>query len=526
MKKEAPTSAPVDRTGQKLVSAVPWTFVTRLTTFVAMIAVSTLAYRHLGKEGWGLLSVLRTLALYFVLLAAFGLDASFLRFLPLLRERGASGEVVRFVSRTFRAQVVLVVVLWAALVGTSGWLWELFEVGKIGVDPETFRWYVVLAGGLGAAMVAFQANQHVCLATFWTKAVTGATLVRGFFWCGGVAVAVALGAGAGVVLGMEMLAFGAGAVVLGLLALRTLRADAGRAEAARAPEAAPADSQAIVPFRRQLTYGATLVASGLINLVVQRQSEVFFLARYSGFDVAGHYDLVHQYPQMALEFLPLAASAVVMSAFAEVHARDPAVLHAAMRRYHRTLILLLVPLAVLGMCWADRLLILIFGESIAADAHWANVFSFIHAVPGVYLPLSAALLTLEKAHLMLPFGVLQVVINLGLDFLLIPPYGLPGAVAAVGVNLVLTVPLQLYVGARVTKGLAYPLGVLARTLLFCSPALLPLPLRWVLPGNWGTLVGVPLSVALVTFSLSRSGLVGDSEREILARIGRRIRGRS
>ena len=172
-------------------------------TLVATIAVSTLAYRQLGSDRYGLLALLRSVAQYFVLFASFGLDVSLLRFLPLLQERGAPDALRRLALRTFRLQTALVLALWLVLLLVSKPLWRLLDVDASLADVEQFRVLLMIAGGLGAALVAFQAGQSVCLATFWTKAVTGATLVRASLWSGAVAVVLALGHGVGLVVSAE-----------------------------------------------------------------------------------------------------------------------------------------------------------------------------------------------------------------------------------------------------------------------------------------------------------------------------------
>ena len=78
------------------------------------------------------------------------------------------------------------------------------------------------------------------------------------------------------------------------------------------------------------------------------------------------------------------------------------------------------------------------------------------------MPLGMAIVVREKVIVTLPLLVLQVAVNLLLDWLLIPRFGMAGAVAAVGLTFILTVPVRLAVVRRLIGGVWFPAGFMVR----------------------------------------------------------------
>ena len=95
----------------------------------------------------------------------------------------------------------------------------------------------------------------------------------------------------------------------------------------------------------------------------------------------------------------------------------------------------------------------------------ASAFCIFHVLPMISIPLSMAILAKEKAINMLPMLLLQVSVNLGLDLLLIPSWGIPGAIAAVFGTYLLTIPVRLRAVKRLIGGIYFPIGFFLRILL-------------------------------------------------------------
>ena len=106
-------------------------------------------------------------------------------------------------------------------------------------------------------------------------------------------------------------------------------------------------------------------------------------------------------------------------------------------------------------------------------------------------------------------------VNLALDLVLIPRYGIWGGAWAVGIALALSALLQFIVSRRLLPGLGVPWADLGR--IFCASAIV-LPL-WFVRGHLGhpaLLGGVLIAATLVQFLLLRAMRVfGSEERGLL-----------
>lgn len=504
-------------TDERLARAVPWTVLTRIATLASTLAVSAILYRSLSGERFGLYTVLRSALQYTVLLVSFGLDRSLLRYLPEARARDALGAVASIGRRVVWVQLALAVLVGALTVTFAQPIAALLGAAEGASSVAELRLLMLIVAVATAFTVAYQTASSVCISAYRTEVVSGASAVRGLLWVGATALLIALDLDVAGALWAEALSMCVAAVGLGVAAARLLHQEgAGRP---------PVPAQQVVARRRQLAYAGVIVWSGVVNLIVSRQSEVFFLAHWHGLTVSGDYDLCYSYPQLALEFVPLAAAPVVTSAIAEAFGRDRSSLKAATERYYRLLGLLSIPVAVLGVLWSDLLLVLLFGGRIAPSAHWAQVFSVIHLVPLVFVPLSTALMTVEKAHKVLHLGLLQVATNIGLDLLLIERWGFAGAVAAVAITLVTMTPITLWVVGRQVGGTFIPAGYFARVLMGCLPAVaVAVALRLLLPSGVALVLGIPASTALIALGLRRAGALGPEELDLIRRV--RLRGRT
>ena len=507
-----------------LARAVPWTVVTRVLTLVSILAVSAIVYRSLTAERFGLYSVLRTTLQYTMLLVGFGLERSLLRYLPEARARGQFVAMRGIVRRVLGIQGVLSVAWGVVLVVLAVPVAHVLGVSEGAASSTELHWLMFAIATATVFTVGYQTFANVSISAYRTHVVSAASGVRGLLWVALTGWLLALGLDVPGALWAEAISLAIVAGGLGVVAFMALEGDLPVVYGTEEGERRLLPAADVLPMRRQLTYAGVLVWTGIVNLIVSRQSEVFFLAHSHGLAISGEYDLCYSYPQLALEFVPLAAAPVVTSAVAEAFGRDPSSLPGVVTRYFRLLVLLSLPIAVMGALWADRLLVVLFGSRIEGAAHWAQVFSVIHMVPLAFVPLSTALLTVEKAHKLLPLGLLQVGTNIGLDLLLIDRFGFGGAVAAVAITLVTMTPITLYAAYRVLGGLWFPTRYLGRVALGCLPAVvISVLLRFVLPGRAGLAVGIVASLALLVMGLRWVGAVGPSELAMLASIRRRGR---
>jgi O-antigen/teichoic acid export membrane protein len=160
----------------------------------------------------------------------------------------------------------------------------------------------------------------------------------------------------------------------------------------------------------------------------------------------------------------------------------------------------------------------LFGAEMMPAALPTQIFFGIFTLSFFATPLSMALLVMERTHVyLLLFGVLAVV-NVGLDLILIPRYGVTGAIIPVG--LVIAVQPLVYLPAvrRTAPDVAIPMKFIARCFAASSPVLLLIPLMRFVNGAASLAAAVVLASTLLLLGFRWARVVGPDEYEVLESI--------
>jgi len=485
-------------TSHRIGRAMAWTVASRAGRFLIGLGTSVLVVRGLGERDYGVLSVVRSILMFAVLLAGLGTGQALLKFLPVLRVARAGDAARRLMQRVLAVHVAtwvgFVLLVWVL----RGPLEDAFHVGGFGT---------VIAAAVALALfeILFTVAAQVLNAGYDTARLAMASLASHVVYA--LVLLWVLPRGYGVT-GVVVAGAIGNAVACVLIAGSLRRAtDYGDGEAADAPDTA-----------RLWRYAAPFAAIGVLNLVVWRQSETLLLAHFRSAEEAGYFDLAYRLPQTALEFVPGTVWPLVMAGMSESFARDPSRLRAVIVRYYRLLFVLCAPLCTLGAVLGGRAVHVLFDDAMAAAAVPTQLFFLIFTVSFLSTPLSMALYVLERTHVNLLIYLALAVINVGLDLLLIPRWGVTGAMIPVAIAIALQ-PL-LYYGAvrRRIPGVTIPLGFVARCFAASLPALLALPVLAFVGGAAGLALGGVVAVTGVLFGCRVLRLLAPEELEVLSAV--------
>jgi O-antigen/teichoic acid export membrane protein len=193
-----------------------------------------------------------------------------------------------------------------------------------------------------------------------------------------------------------------------------------------------------------------------------------------------------------------------MATFSELYTRDKRNLARAVRLYYKFLLALAVPVALAGAVLAPVAVPIVFGSPMRPAAPFASLFFVLFSLSFLGTPLSMALYVLERTQLVLAIYTVQAIINVGLDLVLIPRWGLAGAVVPVGLVVALSPVVYWICVTRLWERPALPWTFLLRSLAANAGWLILLPLSpWItnvprlaaaiLLGLTATVVGVRLT---------------------------------
>ena len=476
-----------------------WSVVARGGRFVLGIASSIIIVRGLGKDDYGVLSLLRVALIFVAIVSAAGMGQSLLKFLPLLKVQGDREGARRLIVWV----IVVQSLAWASLLLLSylfgGWFQSLFSfegVGKI-------LWIAV---ALELFEVAFKLETQVLTAYFDVKLLSLANVV-------GHALTIAF----------LVLFFTAGHGLIGVFAATAIGNLAATLMVARRfarhlRTEGTKTTAGTVSWPRLCKFSFPFALIGILNVIVWRQSETIFLAHFRGAAETGFFDLAYRLPQTALEFIPLTVWPIIMAGVSEVYAHDQSKLNTAIDRYYRMLFLLSAPICVIGAVLGGRMIPILYGEAMAPAGLPTQLFFVIFPISFFGTPLSMALYVIEKSYANLVVYFALAVVNVGLDLLLIPRFGIIGAVIPVGLVIAASPMIYKYVLGRHVSGTRIPYAFIGKCFLASSPVLLLLPFTGLIKGVPGLCAALAVACVLILIAAKKIKLLGKEEQDMLGSV--------
>jgi len=485
-------------TARQIGSAMVWSVTAKVARFVLGMASSVIVVRSLGDYNFGVLSLIRALLMFVVIVCSAGLGQAALKFLPALRVERSSREARRLVNKIIVLHLSAWAVLTVACYLGRGWIGGLFKY-------EGFDVLLSAAVALIVFELFFTVMSNVLNSNYDTKLLSIATMVSHVLYI--VLLLVLMPRGGGV-LGVLVAAAGgyvvASAMILGRLRLAV---DFGEGETGYAIDNA-----------RLVRYTVPFALIGVLNLIVWRQSETVLLGYFRGAEETGYFDLAYRMAQIVLEFVPGTVWPLVMAGVSEAYARNTENLKGAIDRYYRMLFILCAPICVTGMVLGGRMISILFGSDMTPAAVPTQVFFGIFTVSFFGTPLSMALYVMEKTHVNLAIYVVLAVVNVGLDLLLIPRFGVTGAMIPVAAVIFVSPFIYRVVLGRMIRGVAIPYRFIARCFLASAPVLLLIPLLRFVGGIFELVVAFVVAGALLLASFRLVRVVGVEEKELLGAI--------
>jgi O-antigen/teichoic acid export membrane protein len=408
----------------------------KMAMLFVYLGLSILTVRLLGPAEYGRFVIARSVMEFLVLICALGLDVAILRFVPELVETHNKAGLGRFLLRVLALQQAAAAAAIVALLLGRPLLERAF-----GVSFAEVLWP---AGLLLAATIFKDALNNVFTALFRARIVAVLSLVNGVLWLILLVWLLERHPNAATALGVQtaslLIVYGAGLILLTRF-VRTLRW--------RSPPHG-------IGRHRTLRLSLSVMLNALLRMMMLKYTEVFFLGMSFTPVIVGYYDLGYSTPMLVLTLIPAALQTLLTSAFTQAYARDPQCLGRLIDSVYKLTILTVLPLAAFGVCFAPRGIVLLYGQDMAPAGPIAAAFCVLHVLPLISTPLSMAITVKEQVLRMLPYMLMQVGVNLLLDWALIPRFGVPGAIGAVAGTFLLTIPWRLKAVHAILGRLHFP----------------------------------------------------------------------
>jgi stage V sporulation protein B len=209
--------------------------------------------------------------------------------------------------------------------------------------------------------------------------------------------------------------------------------------------------------KRIFSYNRSIVAILLCDKIIWDKSENFFLGRLCDSVQIGFYNLGFNLAQKSVSILPATFWRILfpaMSNFFGSGDRDK------MKRLFylstRYLAFATVPIGVAGIILAYPIIHYLYGHNYIGAQRALQIILFSSIISSLANPSAAILYGYEKQAFIYKFGFFLALFNIGIDFILIKPYGALGASIAYAITTICGSVVGLCYTCR-TMNLKYPL---------------------------------------------------------------------
>ena len=261
----------------------------------------------------------------------------------------------------------------------------------------------------------------------------------------------------------------------------------------------------------------------LVTSVVWDRSEMVFLKHFSGLDQIAFYSVSFTFANNLLLFPRTFAGATGMSLMVEA-SRDPSRANSIVRNACRYLLLVALPLILGAVAISKAAIGFAYGTRYLAAVPVMMVAGVL-IIPRAFQEISEVLLrTADRQKALLKWLILTGVVNIALDWLLIPRYGAIGA--AWGNGLAQTFGI-LAVWQQGRRFFHYSFPVMTGVRMSGAAVAMAGLAYWIgrkVPGMPGLLLGVAAAVPTFLLLVKLLRALDPSDRERLAVVGKRLPG--
>ncbi len=432
---------------REAVSGIPWMVASKAVLFFVYFAISVLVVRLLGSNAYGIYALCMNLADWAGVFCGLGLVSALFRFVPeLVVQRNAAG-LKRFIWKSLGLQAATTVFATLLFILLKPWMNRWFHID--------FSHYLVLTGLLIGFSLLKENVSAIETSLFRVKNISILTLARGLLWLGLILTLLRTVPTVGSAIWTQILSYALVYILGAWLMIRHIYSFNWRSP----------------PYgigrSRTAKYSAAILSNTVVRMMMMKYTEIFFLGLTVTPAVIGAYDLGYSLPPMVIFFIPDSLHMLFTSGFAEAYSRDPNCLGKLIKAYYKMTILFTVPLAVFGFFFAPSAVTMVYGEPMALAGIIASGFCIIHLLSTISTPLSMAIKAKERVMATMPVMILQIVINLILDWLLIVhfKFGVWGGMGAVAGTFLISAPIRLSVVKKIIGGIFFPTGYLLRMTL-------------------------------------------------------------
>ncbi|HVR63150.1 MAG TPA: oligosaccharide flippase family protein [Polyangia bacterium] len=483
-----------------------WSLADSVLGLISSFGCSIAVARVMGPDQLGYYNIVTWMANMAGWIAAFGIPAATRTFAAEAIGKGDYGLARAIVKITFRIQLYLA--LAAVAVGLAVVFWK--------VPPEQ-RTFAILAVVSILPFLMFTIPSAGIIATEDLAPNVRASLVSTVVVGGGTALSLVAGWGLAGLAGAMLASRAVDFVLRQIFYTRIYSRFPIPAQHQKLP---PELRRRVIQFCKQATFMTAL------EIVVWERSEVMFLQKFSTMAQVSFFSQPFNWVSQWLLLLPRIVSAAAGASIAVQQGRDPEQTAGLAIGSTRVITLITLPAAFGLSALASPVIRVLLGARYLPCISIFAVLAVVTLGKAIQLPARQLLTSTGRQHLLVWWGLAFCVINLGLDFALIPRYGAMGATIAKGIIL-LGGGLSIWWIVAASFRVRLPLAHVARmTLASIGMFVLVRMMTALVPPLVALIVGPPIGIVAIIVLYRVLRCLDPADREILAALGRKLPART
>lgn len=268
-----------------------------------------------------------------------------------------------------------------------------------------------------------------------------------------------------------------------------------------------------------------VIAMNFLDAIVWQRSEVFFLGKFRTVQEVGFYSLAFGFTATTVSFFASAIINVLIPIHSKAFgAQDPGAMEKIYQKSIQYLAMVSLPVAIGGAVLADRLVLKLYGAEYLPVAAAMSILFLSSAGGRIGSAFASVMYSANMVRIKIYIALIWATINITLDLLLIPRYGVMGAVIANSATQlmgVFTGPFIIYYLFRFVFPIAVFLRVLAGALTMGGVVWL---LKDLFPGTAGLIALVAIGAVIYLIAMVLFRAVSTEDIDVLKRGNKRLPG--
>lgn len=448
----------------KTLQALPWTVIARVGRFLMAILTSIIVVRLLGKEQYGIYSIVHSILLILMYFIMFGFNQVLLKYLPDTRVKYGEQFSRRFMQYALLTELILWLITILGVILAKPIIVKLY-------GTDIFK-YLLFGIVVISASVLFETISIGIITRFATRLMAQWHIIGGGIVTVLTYIFLRKSWGIYGVLGAVALS---NAIISFVLGMKYFSDGKNRLSTSTnvIPETAPP------PTAKNLIIDAIpYLLTSILAYISWKQSEVLFIGYFVGKTEAGFFDIGYSFADLIVNFIPLAIFPLMFAAYAEAYAKNPAHITESMFLHFKLLFLITAPLVAGGVIFGDRAITIIYSAEMAPGGPICQIFFFVFSLSFWGAPFSLAIYAIGKPWWNFLFYSITSFIILGCDYYFIKHYGFYGAIVGTTVAIAISPFLRYLILRRFVKKVLVPWQFCLKCLLAGTMAF---PLIWFRP---------------------------------------------